>query len=437
MSTRLEMLLGEKRQRWIRIAVALLVFLFAASLCWRGLILSDEGYLLLQALDLRDGKVLYRDMDAFVTPGIWLLLSGLFSLVEPSVLASRFLALACLLSTIAVSYIIVSRLAGRPFALASVGGLLVFSVWAFPAWTFAFYSPFAVMFALCGLERLLAWSQSKKARDLFFVGLWLGLSISFKQNYGVYALVGAMAGFLALHREAGESWGGCVRQFGLASIPVGAGLALIGLPLVGYFTVQGALPHLIDSLVVRPFAFAGLHDIAYPDPSKIFDIAFMQSMINQLTYGAPALYQAAAPLGLHWMSALARSLNILLFWVPPIVLGAGLLLSFFPGRSTSRIDAKLFSVVRHVGTLVSRRLPESRFQPSHQCLSTRCRRRRGRDSTLSRAIPRAEKAALQFRSGLLRLFSRSLYAHRGILVREHGSLHGLRVGRPARRNPAG
>ena len=158
MPSGLEILLGEKHQRWIRIVVALLVLLSTASLCWRGIVLSDEGYLLLQALDLRDGKVLYRDMDAFVTPGIWLLLAGLFSVVEPSVLASRFLALLCLLSTIAVSYIIVSRLAGRIYALASVGGLLVFSVWAFPAWTFSFYSPFAVMFALWGLERLLAWS---------------------------------------------------------------------------------------------------------------------------------------------------------------------------------------------------------------------------------------------------------------------------------------
>ncbi|MED5262761.1 MAG: hypothetical protein VX574_10225 [Myxococcota bacterium] len=361
MPSGLEILLGEKHQRWILIVVALLVLLATASLCWRGIVLSDEGYLLLQALDLRDGKVLYRDMDAFVTPGIWLLLAGLFSVVEPSVLASRFLALLCLLSTIAVSYIIVSRLAGRIYALACVGGLLVFSVWAFPAWTFAFYSPFAVMFALWGLERLLAWSQSKKARDLFFVGLWLGLSISFKQNYGVYALVGAAAGFIALHREAGESWTGCVRRLGGASIPVGMGLALIGLPLVGYFATQGALPQLFDSLVVRPFAFAGLHDIAYPDPLKIFDSEFMQSMVNQLTYGAAPLYQTSALLGLPRLSSLAGNLNILLFWVPPMVLGAGLLLAFSPARSALRIDAKLFSVVAMSGLLFLGVFPRADF----------------------------------------------------------------------------
>ncbi len=361
MPTRLAILLGERQQRWIQIFVTLFVLLFAAALCWRGLILSDEGYLLLQALDLRDGKVLYRDMDAFVTPGIWLLLAGLFSLVEPSVLASRFLAWGCLVGTVAVSYLIVSRVAGRAFALACVGGLLVFSVWAFPAWTFTFYSPFAVMFGLCGLERLLAWGQSKKARDLFLVGLWLGLSISFKQNYGVYALIGAVAGFLALQREAGESWTGCVRRLGGASIPVGMGLALVGLPLVGYFTLQGALPNLLDSLVVRPFVFAGLHDIAFPDPSKIVDIAFMQSMLHQLTYGAPALYQTAAPLGLKWMSTLAGNLNILLFWVPPIVVSAGLLLALFPGRSTPRVDASLFSVVAVSGFLFLGVFPRADF----------------------------------------------------------------------------
>lgn len=43
---------------------------FAYSVCRRAIVISDEGYLLSQVVDMLAGKVLYRDMDAFVSPGI-------------------------------------------------------------------------------------------------------------------------------------------------------------------------------------------------------------------------------------------------------------------------------------------------------------------------------------------------------------------------------
>ncbi|MFQ5418062.1 MAG: hypothetical protein ACE5FL_13600, partial [Myxococcota bacterium] len=86
------------------------VVAFAYSICRRGIILSDEGYLLTQVVDMLGGKVLYRDMDAFVSPGIWFLLAGLFEIVEPSVLASRILSFSGYLATLAVSYRITAGL---------------------------------------------------------------------------------------------------------------------------------------------------------------------------------------------------------------------------------------------------------------------------------------------------------------------------------------
>ena len=172
------------RTHGVAIAASALLVAFALSLCRRSISLSDEGYLLLQSLDMLDGKVLYRDMDAFVAPGIWFLVAGLFSFVEPSVLASRSLALAGLLATYGLGFRIVARVADRGHAWAAVAGLAVFTVWAFPAWTFTFYSPFAVLFALAALDRLLAWRETRRERSLLMAGLWLGLSVAFKQNYG-------------------------------------------------------------------------------------------------------------------------------------------------------------------------------------------------------------------------------------------------------------
>ena len=112
---------GGAPRRWVPWALGAVVLLFGYTLCRRWIILSDEGFLLLQSLDMARGLVPYRDMDSFVAPGVWFLLAGLFKVVEPSVLATRMLALACYASTVWVGARIVDRLAGRRFAWGAVG----------------------------------------------------------------------------------------------------------------------------------------------------------------------------------------------------------------------------------------------------------------------------------------------------------------------------
>ena len=98
--------------------VLLAAIVFALPLIRRGIILSDEGYLLQQSLDLLQGRVIYRDMDAFITPGMWFLLAGLFSVFEPSVVASRYLMLAAFAILSLTAYQIVRPISGLPAALA-------------------------------------------------------------------------------------------------------------------------------------------------------------------------------------------------------------------------------------------------------------------------------------------------------------------------------
>ncbi len=174
---------------------------FGLPLIRRAIILSDEGYLLQQSLDLLQGRVIYRDMDAFITPGMWFLLAGVFAIFEPSVLVSRVVALIAYVALCPVVFRIVEAQTSRVWGVAAVASVLLFSVWAFPAWTFAFYSPFSVLFALMALERLLTWQRQGVLRDLWLTGVLLGLSICFKQNYGIFALVGAALGYLAMQVE--------------------------------------------------------------------------------------------------------------------------------------------------------------------------------------------------------------------------------------------
>jgi hypothetical protein len=328
------------------------VILFGFTLCRRGLILSDEGYLLLQALDITNGKVLYRDMDAFVAPGVWFLLAGLFEIVEPSVLASRLVALVCYAATVWVSVRIVRQLTDRRFAWATVGAFLLLTVWAFPAWTWSFYSPYAVLFALAALERLLAWRATARGFDLVWTGVWLGLSIAFKQNYGVLALAGAAIAVAAIRLEARSASPALLRELSTAGLRVAAGVVAVLLPCVAYFVYHGALPHAFEALVLHPFGgFLGQHDIPYLPLSEFFQRDHMAGL-GRLTYGAFALTNTA--LRFNWHPYLVRGvelLHVLMYWIPPVFFAAAAWLVLRPLRRGRSLDAGLASALAVGGLL--------------------------------------------------------------------------------------
>jgi hypothetical protein len=310
--------------RWAMVVLGVAILGFGYTLCRRGIVLSDEGYLLLQSWDMTQGKILYRDMDSFVAPGVWFLLSGLFRVFGPSVFVSRMAALACYVATVLVSASIVRRLSGTRAALGAVAGFLVISVWGFPAWTWSFYSIYAVLFALLALERLLAWRESQAGRDLVWVGLFLGLALAFKQNYGAQALVGAALGAAAIRLEADRSLPALLRAAPAAAGRVALGLGAVGLPLLAYFALYGALPDLFEALVVHPFtSFLGQHYIPYLPFGEFFHRDLMGGF-GRLTYGAFGL--SHGDMRWEWPPLAVRSvelMHVLLYWIPPAVFATG------------------------------------------------------------------------------------------------------------------
>lgn len=319
MSDRLAAVLAFIPQRLAAVAVGGCVLFFVIPLATRSLTMADEGYLLLQALDMANGKVLYRDMDAFVTPGMWFLLAALFKLIEPSVIASRIPAVVAYLALIALSYRIPARFGGALAGMASVAIMMMCTVWAFPAWTFAFYSPFSVVFALAALERLLAFRAGASHRDLALAGLLLGLSILFKQNYGALALVGACLVLIVLRVEAGQSGFTSIRGVIFDALWLGAGIAAIAMPTLAYFGVHGALGDAFQSLVVHPFEFGGKHDIPYLDFGAIFEPDVMSRSLDIMIYGAQPIYRTPIPDGFVGATRLIERLHVLLYWIPPLI----------------------------------------------------------------------------------------------------------------------
>jgi hypothetical protein len=322
--------------------VAAVALAFALPVVRRGIILSDEGYLLQQSLDLLGGRVLYRDMDAFITPGMWFLVAGVFAAFEPSVIASRYLmwiAYGVLAWTV---FRIVAPTAGRAAGLGAIGALLAMTIWAFPAWTFAFYSPIAVLLVLLALERLLAWQRSGRRRDLLLVGLLLGGAICVKQNYGVFGLLGAAAGWAAQRIGGGRDEAGDAAR-DVAAVALGGLIA--GAPFVVYLLANGAWGDAWRSLVLHPFEFAGRHDIPFAPLSELWRPDVYSEHVERLTYLSYAHLRLGPIAPLQGVRGTQR-LHVLAYWLPLLVFTAGLVLAFLrdPDRGR-RVDVPLLSVV--------------------------------------------------------------------------------------------
>jgi hypothetical protein len=393
--------------------------LFAYPLCRRGIVLSDEGYLLMQALEMTRGGVLYRDLDAFVAPGVWFLLAGLFQLVEPSVLASRLLALGCFIATLGVSARIAWRLGGPRHALAVTAALLVASVWAFPAWTWSFYSPYAVLFALAGLERLLAWREARRLRQLLAAGVLLGTAAVFKQNYGALALLGAALALGAIVVEAGGAPRQRAGRLVRAGFVLMAGAAAAALPAVAYFAWHGALGDAFEALVLQPIGgFLGQHDIAYLSPAEIF-VRDQMGGLGRLTYASFALSNTS--MRFDWPGPLLRGvevLHVLLYWAPPLIFAAGAVRLWRSWRRERRLDAGLASLLSVCGLLFLGVFPRADY------------------NHLMNVYQPVVLAAVVVLGDLPGRLVRGLRRRRRRLVRGAAALHGHRASRAPRRRAA-
>ncbi|MEN8183421.1 MAG: hypothetical protein ABFS46_12900, partial [Myxococcota bacterium] len=337
--------------RWgFNLGASAVLFYFGASLCARGINLSDEGYLLSQAVDMLGGKVLYRDMDAFVTPGVWFVLANLFRILDPSVFATRFVALAAWLGMALLTFRIVRHLTPRIWAWGAVGLYAVLSVWAFPAWTIVFYSSFSILFVLAATDLLLCWRRSQRPMLLVLCGIAIGLSVAFKQNYGAFALAGCAFGVLAIRLETSERSGGLLPLVFGDGLRLAAGVAAAIAPFLVYFGLHGALDEMFDLLVVHPFSrFAGRQDIAFPALSLLWADSPLKG-VEGMTYGSYWLAQAPHPFNsaaLSWLhgASVLRRVHVLLFWLPAFGLATGLWLALRPLPERRPIDGGLAALL--------------------------------------------------------------------------------------------
>jgi hypothetical protein len=227
----------------LQLAVVIVAaFVYALGFHDKGLVMGEEGQILSEAQAILDGKVLYRDLDGYVTPGVWYLTAGVLALAGPSVNATRLVMCGLFALLVGAVFDITRRTASRAWALAALGLMALLKVISFPLGTFVFYTEFSVFFGVAAAWALLVHRQRGGRGLLALAGLAAALSILFKQNVGAYVTLALGAWLLLHHRTRAE-----LLTFAVPGVVVGA-LTL------GLFTAAGALPELLRGLVVVPFS---------------------------------------------------------------------------------------------------------------------------------------------------------------------------------------
>jgi hypothetical protein len=335
----------------VALATGLLAFV-GYHLLRRGINLSDEGFLLQQAVDMLAGKILYRDIEMFIAPGIWFMVAGLFEIVEPSVLASRAIAAASYLALPAVIFRLVrAQVGGRAGMHAGAICIALYAalaVWSFPHWTWAWYSPWSILFALLALQSVLTWREDRRGFRLLLVGLYVGLTAVFKQNYGLFALAACGLSVVALRIEKREAWGALVRDTAFDALRIGGGVALAVLPLLVYFGIHGALYSIYDRFFLYPLEFTTAANIPYLPLSAIFDASLFEDRVTSTNYLSQLALSTPTAIALLPAPGTIHLLHALLYWIPPAILLAGAALSFRRQEAGLGVDGPLLA-----STLVS------------------------------------------------------------------------------------
>jgi hypothetical protein len=268
--------------------------------------LYDEGLVLVNAERIRAGEIPYRDFWTLYAPGYFYALAGLFSLVEPNILAARLFDTALRFLLTLEVYALARSMTSRWVAL------IPYAFVTFWLATIRFYSypafPATAAILLTVLT-LIPYLRGGRPRWLFLAGMALGLTALLRLDFGGYAALGCgMA--LACHelRQARDrvaavsGWPSAVSLL-RAELLLAAGALLVALPLYGYLVLSAGFSTVYEDLVRFPATvFRAVRHLPVPPPLPDFGTMTGAQWNDWLRLYLPlATYAAAFVVALRWL----------------------------------------------------------------------------------------------------------------------------------------
>lgn len=215
--------------------------------------LYDEGLVLTNSERIRAGEVPYRDFWTMYGPGYFYALAGLFSLVEPTILAARLLDTGLrFLLTLAV-YGLARRMTSQWVAL------VPYTFVTFWLATIRFYSypafP-AVGALLLAALAFSAYLRQGGGRWVLLTGMALGLTALLRLDFGGYGAIGfaLAAALLHLRRSAPGEAPGRARLQALARTEalMAGGALLVAAPVYGALLVAAGFSTVYEAMIAFP-----------------------------------------------------------------------------------------------------------------------------------------------------------------------------------------
>jgi 4-amino-4-deoxy-L-arabinose transferase-like glycosyltransferase len=160
-----------------------IVFFLLILFGTRGVVYSDEGYILYGAQRILEGQIPYTDFHFAYTPLSLYVTAGAFLLFGETILAGRILIILLSLVTSFILFLLLKRLTNNLFI--TLSAVLLYVVWAPLHTNFPWPVIFSLSLSIGSLFLFFKALETKKFLYFFLSGIFTALVLLTKQNFGV------------------------------------------------------------------------------------------------------------------------------------------------------------------------------------------------------------------------------------------------------------
>jgi hypothetical protein len=246
---------------------AVLVFLGAFVLLFLGMNQAinvyDEGIIFAAAMRVAAGDVPHRDFYANYGPAQFYLLAWLFDLFGQRVIVERLLDLVVRAATLATMYAMLAAYCKKPVTLVMIA---VCAVWLFQAGGYAYPVFPALLLAIVGSAVILkALFSDRPVRFSAAAGVITGLITLFRYDIGFLVFAAHALAIVLIAWLSNDGARHRLEQAGRLLLPYAGGVALIALPLFGWYWSAGALGGFIHDVILYPSKYyAATRSLPFP-----------------------------------------------------------------------------------------------------------------------------------------------------------------------------
>lgn len=240
----------------------------------------DEGMTAYGAALLLDGGLLYRDFNIHEFPGQYYLLAAVFKMFGISINVQRLFAIAILTLLTCSIYVLINKLASKKTALLafflSLSLLKIYMVYARAVQT-------ATFFSILTCFPLVNFIYSDKKKWLIIAGIFTGITVLFRQDFGFYTFIAVflIIGLKQLESCISKNWVIRLKLVFARELYLLLGICLVLVPTSIYFIQNHTMKNLIFNTIIFPLT------VLYKDNPQLRPFPILSLRLSTLVFYLP------------------------------------------------------------------------------------------------------------------------------------------------------